>query len=279
MISAETLTSNRDIFNQTVYTRFDEAIVEIEKRRTDARLEGEIHHLLKGNIPLPFKNSYRLVLFRQLCTPNYETRRFLSIADAMDLDPLFWEYYNDKFTPNNLYKYYLGRMGFYSGVGKKGGVKVEYLKVIDFNSSNGDKIGDIKTLWGESLIRFHHELFFMRFAGYTEDIFFDASDWFSKNGETAQSYYSNYLALFLRHGILFENFVYDDKSEWEFTTRVFAPAFIDLWQRTGIKPLIVALEPTDTEGDEFWLCHPVETRNYVEGKLGLSNTINIPLTA
>jgi len=71
----------------------------------------------------------------------------------------------------------------------------------------------------------------------------------------ADKYYTPFTALFIKDAILFENFMLDSK-EISFTKDIFLSAFIEVYRKTGCKPLIVALEPTDIEGDEFWPCHP-----------------------
>ena len=76
----------------------------------------------------------------------------------------------------------------------------------------------------------------------------------------------SFLGLFLQNAILFENFILDYK-ELEFTKEVFLPAFIEIYKRFGIKPLIVALEPTNLEWEIFWMCHPFESKKVVDGRL------------
>ena len=58
-----------------------------------------------------------------------------------------------------------------------------------------------------------------------------------------------------------------DVKELSFTKEVFLPAFIEVIRITGVKPLIVALSPTDIEGDNFWMCHPHESEIHVKEKL------------
>jgi hypothetical protein len=45
------------------------------------------------------------------------------------------------------------------------------------------------------------------------------------------------------------------------------PAFIHVYEETGLKPLIVALEPTDTEDDEYWISYPHEEKSFIAEKL------------
>ena len=74
-----------------------------------------------------------------------------------------------------------------------------------------------------------------------------------------------FLTLFLRDAILFENFLLDT-SESQFTHNVVLPTIKTIATEIGIKPLIVALEPTEVEGDEFWLSYPHKDRVFVDRK-------------
>jgi len=266
------LISDRKKFNSFVYTPVDKAVEELNIRKNNKDLKDKVSFMLKGDIPKPFLKETRAVIFRQLITPNYELRRFISITDVIGIKPLFWEYYKDKFVSKNEVKYYLGMMAFFIGRGKKGGLIRDYKKIIDFNSSNGKKLSEIKTLWGENLVKFHHSLFNNTYRRISTDCFFDASRWLNKNGGKAIDYYKAYLSLFLSHGILFENVMLDAK-ELNFTKNTFLPAFIDVFKSTGFKPLIVALEPTEIETDEFWMCHPYNSEKFIDKKLNKTKII------
>lgn len=260
------LIRDRELFDQTIYTPLPEALKILAKRGLDVGLERKVSALLGGDIPQPLIHKPQAVLFRQVATPNYEIRRFFSLIDSIEgLEPLFWEYHQDKFTSNNEWKHSLGKLFFYQGKGKKGGAKIDTAKIIDFNTWNGKPLHEVTTLWNQPLIDFHHEFFSARFRE-VGSIFFDATDWFIRQGKQASKYYESFLTLFVRHGILFENFMLDQK-EVEFTEKVFLPAFFAVWEKTGQKPLIVSLEPTDIEGDQFWICHPEEHKDFVIQKL------------
>ncbi len=265
-IDIDNLIADREAFNALVYTPLEDAIRILKERSGNEQLAQTIATLIPHGIPEVLNKKKAAVIFRQLATPNYETRRFISLIDAIDeLEPVFWEYHDDKFTSNNECKHALGKLSFHHGRGKKGGHKIDRLNIIDFNTFNGKKIKDIKTLWGESFIDFHHNLFAKTYRQADTDSFFDASEWFLQSGGNAKEYYKLFLCLFVQNGILFENFMLDQK-EIEFTKNVFLPAFIEVWEKTGEKPLIVALAPTDIEGDHFWMCHPSDGHEYVKSK-------------
>ena len=132
----EELISNREKFNEFVYTSLDDAIEELKKRQTEVHLDKKVELFLNKDIPEQMKGGMKAVMFRQVVTPNYEIRRFLSVPDATELIPVFWEYYDDKFTSNNPLKYYLGKLGFHVGIGKSGLHRRIDTTIIDFNISN-----------------------------------------------------------------------------------------------------------------------------------------------
>ncbi len=260
------LVSNRSLFDATLYTSLEEAWAELQRRRQDPELERKVLELLGGEIPVPLRNGPRAIIFRHVLTPNYEMRRFVSLVNGFGkLKPLFWEYYSDKYTPNNELKRTIGRLFFYHGKGKKGGSRIDSLNVLDFNTANGQLISDLKTVWGQNFVEFHHEFFkdcFRELPGTT----YDASGWFKNNGQVSKTYYEAFMLLMIKDGILFENMMLDE-SEIDFAKNVFLPSFISVYQKLGLKPLIVALEPTDIEGDHFWMCYPGADRGYIEKKL------------
>lgn len=252
-------------FNNRIYTDYNEA-VKILKERQETNLNEEAKSFFKNNIPEVFNDTNSAVLFRQVATPSYEIRRFIQIVKELKLNPILWEYKEDKFVSVNDYKRSLGKMMFFLGKGKKGGSKIESETIIDFNKFNGKTLSEVETLWGQNLLDFHHELLESFRDGTVKNNIFDASLWFSSVGGEAKYYYTYFLALFVSQGILFENFMLNEEEEW-FTKNVFWPAFIEVEKHFGIKPIIVALEPTSIEGDKFWNCHPPETWEIIKNKL------------
>lgn len=258
--------SDRKLFDKVLYMPLEEAWAELERRRQDPELMKEVVRLLDEDIPFPLLTEPKAVLFRHVLTPNYETRRFISLVNGFGkIKPLFWEYYADKYTPNNELKRTIGRLFFFHGKGKKGGMRIDSKNIIDFNTANGQQISALKTVWGQNFVEFHHQFFNDCFREMPNTTF-DASRWFSENGKSSEGYYEAFMLLFICHGILFENMMLDD-SEIEFAKNVFLPSFLSVYEKLGVKPLIVALEPTDIEGDHFWMCYPGVDKQYVENKI------------
>jgi hypothetical protein len=250
----ETLLRDREAFTAFVYSSVEDALDAIRERSTDMALKDSIASLMEMRVPEQFGDCPRAVLARHVITPNYETIRFLNVPDSTGLEPLFFEYHQDKLVYKNPGKYHLARMSFDLGRGKSGGQKHAHVRLVDFNNSHGKPIRSVETLFGMGLVDLHHSLFLAKYPGH-ERYMFDGSTWYAEHGGKPELYYEKFLGLFVAHGILFENFLLDQK-EYEFTRQVFLPAFMEVIRKTGKKPLIVPLEATHIEGDEFWLSYP-----------------------
>ncbi len=249
---------NEMSFYNDIYFTYEEAVDELKRRQSDTELIKKIVDDLK-EVPsaLEIKSTINSVLFRQVATPNYETRRFIHLSDGGNLNPILWEYHSDKFVSNNEYKRSLGKIKFFFGEGKKGGKIIKQETIVDFNKFNGKTLKEVECINGKSLISFHKELLFDAYPHFPKGNIFDASDWFFSHGKKAEEYYVNFLKLFIVHGILFENFMLN-KEEREFTENIFYPSYKKVCKEYGLKPVIVALEPTEIEGDEFWMCQTPE---------------------
>lgn len=258
-VDIEALVNDREAFNAFVYTPLDEALAELEKRR-------ELNVFIdNSHIPEIIIGKPKALIFRQVITPNYEVIRFISIIDAIGLDPVFIDHNFDKFIAKNDWKYFLGKIFFNKGVDKNGKNLQEGVRIIDFNEAEGKLMTNIKTIWGESLVDFHRNLFLEKFPHFEKNIF-DASSWLLSHGKGAREYYKPFFRTLIQHAILFENFMLDQK-ELPFIKEVILPAFIDVLKETGLKPLIVALEPTEIEGERFWMCHPDDNKDKVKNKI------------
>ena len=251
-------------FRDFIYTPLSIALEELDRRNS---IEG--CSIDDTKIPNILKNgNKKAVIFRHMATPNHEIRRFIGLVDGFsdgNIDPLILEYHNDKFTNLNEWKYSLGKLPFHKGLDRNGNLIFEQKSIIDFNTSNNKPISSVNTLWGQSLIDFHHELFCKSFDSLDKN-FFDLSDWIKEHGQVPAEYYKHFFNFFVKHGILFENFLLKEKEN-TFTKNVIIPAFLDVYRKTGFKPLIVPLEPTDIEDNYFWLCHIHADKDFVVGKI------------
>jgi len=260
------LVSDRNKFNSFVYISIHEATEELEKRQNNPAIDEYLSKVLPVGVPSALKNKKSIVLFRHIATSNYEICRFVILTDALhDLQPLILEYTEDKFTNRNECKYFLGKISLANGVNKNSEDIFERHNIINFNDSNSKPISSINTLWGQSLVDFHHEMFFEDFPTHQNNVF-DLSKWLHQQGTCARGYYKAFLSLFLKHGILLENFLVAGK-ELSFTKEIILPTILEIEAETGLRPLIVALEPTEIEDSKFWLSHPYKKREIILKKI------------
>lgn len=247
--------SDRNTFNKVVYTPLSEALLILEERQKDPKIMDAIKSLLNNDIPPVLNNKKSGIFARHIATPDYDTQRFIKLTEENNLDTVLLEYLDDKFVSGNKNKHALCQIRINNGLNNKGNYIFEKINIIDFVKNDGEKIKDINTLWDESLNKFHKKLF--NHYGINKNlIFYDLSDWYGRNGKDAKNYYKKFLLFFITHGILFENFSTKDNSENIFTENILLPAIYDTINMIGMKPLIVPMEPIESENEEYWISHP-----------------------
>lgn len=255
--------NDRKLFQEIVYTPLSEAIKNLEQRQEDNNLKEKIEKILNNNIPEPLiGKGKKAVQFRQIATPNHDVHWFTELTRDNGLKTVFFEYHSDKFTSNNEFKHSLGQLRIHSKINKNGDNVEEKITIFDFNKYNGKQFKDIMTLWSEPLTDFHRKLFDVLDYKKGNFHFFDASEWFRQNGPRAVDYYTNFILLFMYHGILFENFLFT-ASEGEFTKNIFLPAFEKAYNLAGVKPLIVPIPPMDNEDDVHWVSYHPKIKNFL----------------
>jgi len=251
--------------SKALYIDPESAVAEIKRRWTDKGLEKRVSDYLGGDIPHVLGDGPKILLFRHLVTPDEESRIAIELAKKHDIDVVFFEYTQDRFTSLNFDKYTLVKMFFLlekKGAGKDRVVKIN---VADMNSANGKTISSIATKWGESLVDFHHAVFSEVFPEYSTKLF-DASRWLKTHGERAALYYDAILCLTLRNRILLEDF-HDEGDEAEFSRNVMLPAFRRIEQQFGLTPLIVKLAPEDSHLDPTWWYYRAHIRDIVHKQM------------
>lgn len=236
---------------EDIYTPLSEAKKEIERRWNDVELRKKVEEFLGGDIPEIFKDGPSCVLVRDIITPNNEFRFFMDIATELDLRIVFLEYTKSKFVAKNINKYHLCLPHIYNGVDKNDCAKITKEKIVDFNTMEGKVLGNITTIQDQNLIDFHHTLLFEKYPEIQKENIFDFSDWFNGHKNIDGYYYLHYLALFICHGVLFENFILGN-GEKEFTEQKILPSFFKLAEIFGVKPLVVPATPMEYENNLFW---------------------------
>lgn len=230
-----------------LYTSIKDAQIEVERRRNDRNLIKKIEKYIK-NVPKIFKEEPRAVLSRPIVTPDMEFQRFIKLTKKVGLKPASFEYHQDTFHTINPDKLYLGKIVFCS---KKNDNKYCSRKIIDFNKAEGKEISKIRTKRGIGLIKFHRKLLDLECQ---EIELYDGSSWYNSNGEYSAKYYTRFLALFVCHGVLFENFLLTG-SEKKLTEKIVIPAFNKVQEMFGFKPLIIELIPEKKINSIYWYSH------------------------
>ncbi len=262
------LVNDREKFESFIYTPIGEVYYEFATRDNNPELEESIKKYLNNDIPEQFSKK-RSVILRHIITPSYEISRFFHLTDLLEdqFTPLFAEFPDDILVPSNVEKKALGKISFYQGVDRNGFSIFDRMQLIDFESSNGKKFSEIKTLHGDLLVDFHHKLFKYAHSTVTDDFIFNISSWYYSHGPSAVSFYSHILCLFVKHGVLFENYMFNDASERKFIKEIFLPSFIKVMKITGKKPIIIPLEPTDMEDEKFWFSYPSKFKEWITSNL------------
>lgn len=252
-----------------LYVTPEVAKEEIWKRWNNEELRREVSNFLGNDIPSVFERCPRIVLARHIVSPNWESIHFLKLAQEVDLQPLYLEYLNDRFTSGNFDKYHLAKLFFYDGKGKRGGDKVSAEKIADIEKYHGEPICNVNTKWGESLVTFHHRIFQeTSLCDDYESNTLDVSSWYARHGGNAKAYYPNFLAFFLCYGVLAELFLLYTEEDRIFFENTVMPALDMLEKKFGILPLITPISSLEQGADLSWKYYPEFTKKMIlEGAL------------
>ena len=237
----------------TLYTPLPEALEELEQRRKDVALCSRVEAFHQVLFPTFVPLDPVGVFFRAIITPNHEFDRYFECLRATKLLPLFCEFHRDVYVSCNRDKYRLCCQSFAANSAELWGLRAVDLKSLECKPH--PRLCDIKTKNGLKLTDYHHALLETAYPGCEKHIV-DFSDWFieSRYGEL---YYLRYLALFICHGILFENFIVEDKSELQFVRERVIPSFVRVTELFDVRPLIVPILPHDSENSDYWRSLPV----------------------
>lgn len=227
------------------------AEIKIWQRWDNIALRMEMEKFI-GFVPKAFRDQPRAMLARQVASPNHENFRFSELALSTGLKPLWWTYSGDVFCTASKEKIHWGKMVFYRGKDKNGDPMRANISVIDFHASDKKPFTEIMTNWGEGFIDFHKRIFT---SSFPNSEIWDATPWYLERGQEPKKYYLYYLALFVCHGILFENFLETGKEQ-PLTENIVKPAIAEIEKRFGLRPLIVPLLPLKEENNLYWMWYP-----------------------
>lgn len=240
-----------------------DVLEELKRRQADRNLEQKLKEVWDSH-QIPFadflNNGPYAVLSRSVATPNLEQLHFLETAGHHGLKPVILEY-DGKFVTKNLEKFCLCKMNF---INNNQDLKSnKNITVTDINKYQGKHMGEIKTFSNQSLIDFHHNLFW-RYANTKSCQLYNFTEWFNETRTMGPDYYFFFLLIFIKNAILFDNYVLSDKFENEFIEKKIIPSIKDIVQVLGIKPLIFPLVETEDEANIKWLSYNEDVEVIVE---------------
>ncbi len=249
-------------------TPFHDAIEELKKRKEDPVLAEKVSAYLNADIPTYFYDTPVFYLARHLATPNFETQRFVHLLEYEGFTIVLSQDKKDTFVSANHLKKALVKLPIYRGFSlknKKYNEIFEYETIADINTLNGLSFQEIVTTWGQPLTAFHEELCRSLFKDRVQIV--DDSAWIDRNHRgNLLEHYKKFLTLFIAHGILFEDYLFEDHHEKHFIEQVLKPAFDWVETYFGYKPLITKLNPTSVESPIFWLAYPSSVQNIIRTK-------------
>ena len=245
------------------------AICVLKERMADIELKEHIEQYLKNDFPPYFKEPPLLCLSRYIATPNYETLRFINLIEPLNVREVISEDPDDIFVPENDIKRALCKLPICTRITNRNGKRIEHFEkitIVDFQKASGQPLRSIKTLWGESLIDFHHHLL-KTLAPHPVTVEQD-TEWINRHHRgDLLAHYKEYLTLFIRNGILFEDYIMENKSEATFVKKILLPAIRDVEQRFGHKPLIAPLVPRQVGSATYWISYPPEVRDIIRERM------------
>jgi hypothetical protein len=241
-----------------IYTLLSVAKEEIWKRWDNVELKKKVQEVF-GEIPEIFQDKPRAIFFRNIATPNLELSLALEQAKVMGLDLLVLEYTIDKFCTRNKDKLHLGKMMFFKNDNKLQIVGKE--NVIAIKEMDSKCFNEVKTLWGEDFVSFHHRL--LKSCGYENVKTFDASK-FKELNDGPHEMYMKVLSLCASSAVLLENFLFKfSVAERKFVDEIIVPTFNEVSNNLGLRPLIVPLANMDGEDSEQWQYYPESTKKFI----------------
>ncbi len=234
-------------------TSLNDAITEIERRRTDKNLMRAVESYLNGDVPEYFKRSRpTLYLARHIASPNFETLRFIELGKPHALPLVIGQDQNDKFVSHNAMKRALGKMPIVKCISSDHREQIENFTIVDFEKAQGMPLKDIDTIFKIPLIKFHNDLLAEIYPHAVE--LFDESEWIDRNSRGALlEHYQKFLALFVAHGVMFE--FYEDEDSL-FVENILKPAFAFVEEKFGLRPLLVNLVEEDIAHVRNWNSYP-----------------------
>jgi hypothetical protein len=251
----------------TIYTPFNRLKNEIQARWSNQELKSRVTSFLGNGFEQIIGTEPCAVICRSIATPNLELDRYLRLSKSLELRPVILEYH-DKFVAKNAEKYHLCKLTFFDRRKDGSLMPSKSYKVINFNTQEGKKIDQVRTLWGESIVDFHHDILIKKYSHLQGNIS-DITDWFNQNRYLTKYYYLHFLSMFIRNAVLFDNFLVEDPEECSFFLQKVLPSFRKAEQMYGYKPLIYPALPQKRASEKYWYSYPTGIRKSIIYKMAL----------
>lgn len=249
-----------------MYTDSKMAIEELARRRKDTVLQRQILDYL-GELPEGWPTERPIAtLNRYLAAARMEDLAFAHAAQSLGLRPYWPTYLREKFTSMNPEKVSCVRPRVHQG-----GLVFRNQRLTQqaqLNAFNGVPMGDIMV--GQRPLAEVHAIAREAVLGPVAGNVFDISDWNieqarrmgdgSYTRRLAPNYYLAVMALYLRDGILFEDFdggPNADSGLARFVDEVVTPAIKHVTSIFGLEPLIVRLPYVPGFSDFPQVCAPI----------------------
>jgi hypothetical protein len=252
-----------------VFTPLPEAITEITTRRRNQKFFQAVNTYLNNDVPPHFSQPHPILyLCRHIATPNFEALRFIEIGRPTGLPLVIGEDHKGIFFADNRLKRALGKLPIVKGLTRHRDEIVEYCTVIDFAQAQGCPFNVIETIFRIPIIAFHHALFNEIYQD--EVTIIDESTWIDRNHrEDLQEQYKRMLALLIVHGIMLESYSPDEQRLVE---AVLGPAFTEITEHFGVRPLIAELISSELEQKRDWNAYPSVLYQHIRGRLPNHNS-------
>jgi hypothetical protein len=264
------------VANVCYFNTVSEAAAELARRRAAGlHLDVEAwweNELKCGRPPLPESGMENgaAIMGRHVATFRYEDGCAVLMAQQGNLPVLWAEYVADEFVTASPGKVSLMQGHICHGRGRSGGLKLDRHEALapvgrgqkpqmHPGNFNRQPLQDIRTPNGELLVDVHRA---HQRRLYPEALQTDLSPWLKGMGKS-QQYYEAYIGMMLAHGVLLEDYHGGESGEQlgGFTQTVFEPAWRRVFERFGIRPLIVRLpwrrEFAYYPADEGWREHGI----------------------
>lgn len=202
---------------------------------------------------------------RHVSTFRYEDALFYLLAREAGLSPIWLQYISDKFVSISKPKRKLLQRNVCIGRGRSGGAHTVEETLADINEYDGKPLSSVMVGKHTTLIDFHnaHQ---SRMIDRPRRV--DLSPWI-KQFSGVKEFYIAKISCYISHAVLFEDYHGGEEEGGDlndFHDNVFEPAFRTVYERFGVKPLIVRMPwwhelgyyPADTN----WRNHGIIPKNF-----------------